>query len=151
MKHARKDYQRIQDPLNLIPENEPVFLLRGQDVNILRTLMLYRDLVQSTGDDFGTKVIVESIEQHITAVRNWQATMIDNGNTPRRATLPDEVEMQKIQDSYHALDTSEDVRLLQKSNEELKESLLLLLKANELLQERNNELLKRISFPEDNG
>lgn len=31
MKHAREDYNRIQDPANLIPENEPVFLLRGQD------------------------------------------------------------------------------------------------------------------------
>lgn len=31
MKHARPDYQRIQDPAGLIPEDEPVFLLRGQD------------------------------------------------------------------------------------------------------------------------
>ena len=32
MKHARIDYDRIQDPLSIIPEDEPVFLLRGQDV-----------------------------------------------------------------------------------------------------------------------
>lgn len=32
MKHARPDYNRIQDPAGLIPEDEPVFLLRGQDV-----------------------------------------------------------------------------------------------------------------------
>lgn len=32
MKHARDDYNRIQDPAGLIPEDEPVFLLRGQDV-----------------------------------------------------------------------------------------------------------------------
>jgi hypothetical protein len=31
MKHARTDYNRIQDPAGLIPEDEPVFLLRGQD------------------------------------------------------------------------------------------------------------------------
>jgi hypothetical protein len=31
MKHARPDYDRIQDPANLIPEDEPVFLLRAQD------------------------------------------------------------------------------------------------------------------------
>lgn len=31
MKHARPDYQRLQDPENIIPEDEPVFLLRGQD------------------------------------------------------------------------------------------------------------------------
>lgn len=31
MKHARPDYDRIQDPASLIPEDEPVFLIRGQD------------------------------------------------------------------------------------------------------------------------
>jgi len=31
MKHARPDYDRIQDPAGLIPKYEPVFLLRGQD------------------------------------------------------------------------------------------------------------------------
>lgn len=32
MKHARSDYNRIQDPAGLIPEDEPVFLLRGKDI-----------------------------------------------------------------------------------------------------------------------
>lgn len=31
MKHARADYNRIQDPAGKIPEDEPVFLLRAQD------------------------------------------------------------------------------------------------------------------------
>ncbi len=31
MKHARQDYDRIQDPADKIPDDEPVFLLRGQD------------------------------------------------------------------------------------------------------------------------
>lgn len=31
MKHARPDYNRIQDPAGLIPEDEPVFLFRAQD------------------------------------------------------------------------------------------------------------------------
>ena len=31
MRHARSDYQHIQDPSGKIPEEEPVFLLRGQD------------------------------------------------------------------------------------------------------------------------
>lgn len=31
MKHARPDYQRIQDPQGLIPDDEPVFLIRAQD------------------------------------------------------------------------------------------------------------------------
>ncbi len=31
MIHARPDYNRIQDPDNLIPDDEPVFLLRAKD------------------------------------------------------------------------------------------------------------------------
>ena len=31
MKHARKDYNRIQDPENKIPADEPVFIVRAQD------------------------------------------------------------------------------------------------------------------------
>ena len=31
MLHARADYNHIQDPSGKIPEDEPVFLLRGQD------------------------------------------------------------------------------------------------------------------------
>lgn len=31
MKHARTDYDRIQDPENKIPADEPVLILRGQD------------------------------------------------------------------------------------------------------------------------
>lgn len=31
MLHARDDYNRIQDPAKLIPDDEPVFLLRAQD------------------------------------------------------------------------------------------------------------------------
>lgn len=30
MLHAREDYNRFQDPEGLIPDDEPVFLLRGQ-------------------------------------------------------------------------------------------------------------------------
>jgi hypothetical protein len=32
MKHARPDYDDIQDPSGRIPEDEPVFLLRAQDI-----------------------------------------------------------------------------------------------------------------------
>jgi len=31
MKHSRQDYMHIQDPKGIIPEDEPVFLLRAQD------------------------------------------------------------------------------------------------------------------------
>lgn len=32
MRHARPDYNRIQDPTGKIPADEPVFLIRGQDL-----------------------------------------------------------------------------------------------------------------------
>ncbi len=38
MKHARKDYDRIQDPEHQIPEDEPVFLLRAQDRTAAETV-----------------------------------------------------------------------------------------------------------------
>jgi hypothetical protein len=41
MKHARKDYDRIQDPAGLIEEDEPVFLLRAKDVNAPLAVMAW--------------------------------------------------------------------------------------------------------------
>lgn len=38
MIHARNDYQRIQDPETKIPQDEPVFLLRAQDITSGPTL-----------------------------------------------------------------------------------------------------------------
>lgn len=38
MRHAREDYNRFQDPSGKIPEDEPVFLLRGQDLLAPATL-----------------------------------------------------------------------------------------------------------------
>lgn len=45
MKHARSDYNRIQDPAKLIPEDEPVFLLRGQDKFAPQMLDHYLELM----------------------------------------------------------------------------------------------------------
>ena len=41
MLHARPDYNRIQDPAGLIPEDEPVFLLRGQDQLAWHVVKIY--------------------------------------------------------------------------------------------------------------
>ena len=41
MRHARADYNRIQDPAGLISEEEPVFLLRAQDRYAAETVLLY--------------------------------------------------------------------------------------------------------------
>ena len=73
MKHSRKDYMRIQDPANLIPDDEPVFLLRGQDVNAIRTLIFYRNLLGGGEESADMKFMIDSLESHITAFRNWQS------------------------------------------------------------------------------
>lgn len=49
MKHAREDYNRIQDPAGLIPEDEPVFLLRGQDIFAPDCLLLWAKKVIEHG------------------------------------------------------------------------------------------------------
>lgn len=42
MRHVRADYNlRIQDSANLIPEDEPVFLLRGQDRTAAQIVRLW--------------------------------------------------------------------------------------------------------------
>lgn len=41
MKHAREDYNRIQDPEKLIPEDEPVLLFRAQDKYATKALRAY--------------------------------------------------------------------------------------------------------------
>ena len=51
MKHAREDYDRIQDPAGLIPEDEPVFLLRGQDEYAAMVVRDYAALVQVYNGD----------------------------------------------------------------------------------------------------
>ena len=51
MKHSRKDYDRIQDPAGLIPEDEPVFLLRAQDLGASATVRVWADLAEGRGAD----------------------------------------------------------------------------------------------------
>ncbi|GAI26735.1 unnamed protein product [marine sediment metagenome] len=69
MKHARKDYDPIQDPRGLIPEDEPVFLLRGQDVVAPKVVEAWAMAAHNAGakDD-----IVEHAYKHAQAMRKWQ-------------------------------------------------------------------------------
>jgi hypothetical protein len=69
MRHARKDYERFQDPAGLIPEDEPVFLIRGQDVvapEVLRFYALRADGIGAHSD------LVEAVEEHAERMREWQ-------------------------------------------------------------------------------
>ncbi len=73
MKHARKDYQeRIQDSENLIPKDEPVFVVRGQDPAGPATLRYWAVLCEATG---GSKEAAKLARQHADAMEEWQATV----------------------------------------------------------------------------
>jgi len=51
MLHARDDYNRMQDPAGLIPADEPVFLIRGQDIVGAYAVRAWADLNDKAGGD----------------------------------------------------------------------------------------------------
>ncbi len=69
MKHARDDYNRIQDPEGKIPEDEPVFLIRGQDVAAPATLRAYALLAHERG---ANRDIVDAVLDHVRLMEDWQ-------------------------------------------------------------------------------
>ena len=69
MKHARQDYDRIQDPAGLIPENEPVFLLRGQDRLAPDLLRQWAHRLLENG---GSGVMAEMVMKQANAMLDWQ-------------------------------------------------------------------------------
>lgn len=77
MKHARDDYNRIQDPAGLIPEDEPVFLLRGQDVFAPQALRAYANYIEGYAPDDHTmrdkKAIVDLTRHWAEQMEAWQA------------------------------------------------------------------------------
>jgi len=69
MKHARDDYNRIQDPEGKIPEAEPVFLIRGQDAAGPDTVLHWANLAESKG---ACVDIVQSAREQACRMRDWQ-------------------------------------------------------------------------------
>lgn len=51
MKHARSDYDRIQDIAGLIPDDEPVFLIRAKDIVSGDAVRAWADLHDRAGGD----------------------------------------------------------------------------------------------------
>lgn len=69
MKHARDDYNRIQDPAGIIPEDEPVFLIRGQDLSGPETLRHWaRENSANGGDPRATQAALEQADRMV----EWQ-------------------------------------------------------------------------------
>ena len=69
MKHAREDYDRIQDPAGLIPDDEPVFLLRGQDQAAPQILRAYAAEARRQG---ASADLVEATLKQAAAMDDWQ-------------------------------------------------------------------------------
>ncbi len=69
MKHARPDYNRIQDPAGIIPEGEPVFLLRGQDLAAPATLRHYA--MEASRAGASDEIVLATLNQ-ARAMEDWQ-------------------------------------------------------------------------------
>lgn len=69
MKHARDDYNRIQDPAGKIPDDEPVFLLRGQDRAAPGAVRAYAENLEQMGGD---PVLVRQSRAQADAMERWQ-------------------------------------------------------------------------------
>lgn len=64
MRHARPDYDRIQDPAGLIPKDEPVFIIRAQDVSSGDAVRAWADLNDANrGDPRASNLAREHADQ----------------------------------------------------------------------------------------
>ena len=73
LKHARSDYDKIQeittnDTTRKIPVDEPVFLIRGQDVVGAATVREWARLAEAAGSD---PVIVQVARDHADKMDAW--------------------------------------------------------------------------------
>jgi len=69
MKHAREDYNRIQDPKGKIPKEEPVFLLRGQDKLAPGTVLHWAEKLESIEP---TNPLIIQARDHALKMMEWQ-------------------------------------------------------------------------------
>jgi len=69
MRHARKDYNHIQDPAHKIPVTEPVFLLRGQDVLAPEIVKSYAHMLRCR---YGEDEQAKQLEEHADKMIQWQ-------------------------------------------------------------------------------
>lgn len=69
MKHARADYNRIQDPWGKIPDEEPVFLLRAKDKLFCEIVRAYALALEVNSGD---PDMVQMCRQHADHAENYQ-------------------------------------------------------------------------------
>jgi hypothetical protein len=68
MLHARSDYDRIQDPAGLIPQDEPVMIFRAQDSVAWLAVAYYADMLEAAGGDME---MVRICREHAKRMRYW--------------------------------------------------------------------------------
>lgn len=68
MLHAREDYNRIQDPAELIPVDEPVFLLRAQDMIAWEIVEIWANRNEEVGGD---PALTQLARDHAERMREW--------------------------------------------------------------------------------
>ncbi len=72
MKFTRDDYnERIVDLAGKIPVDEPVFLLRAQDIHAPDTLRFYAKLLE----DAGNNKMVDELREHARKMIVWQKSV----------------------------------------------------------------------------
>jgi hypothetical protein len=77
MIHAREDYdERIQDSKHLIPADEPVFLLRGQDALAPSLLLDWASRMRSLGGDPAMADLVRNQAQRMIIWQNENGVKI---------------------------------------------------------------------------
>lgn len=74
MRHAREDYDRIQDPAGKIPKDEPVMLFRGQDPFAPLVLDEYAALLHKNARSDADHATARLVERQAWKMREWQTT-----------------------------------------------------------------------------
>lgn len=80
MKHARSDYDRIQDPAGFIPEHEPVFLIRGQDAIGAAAVRAWAALNETIGGDH---LLTVRARDHADRMDEWPVHKPADGPTEK--------------------------------------------------------------------
>ena len=68
MLHAREDYNRIQDPEGKIPQDEPVFLIRAQDITAPSVVNFWAEQAERAG---AKKNIIEAARAQSVRMLQW--------------------------------------------------------------------------------
>lgn len=95
MLHAREDYNRIQDPEGKIPEDEPVFLIRAQDVLARSVLGFYVEAAKAID---AQPELIQLVKEHAVRMAIWQEEHgykypdLPNNVAAKVVVIPDEPE-----------------------------------------------------------